>query len=299
MGAGILYGVDGAMFRIGAVAVAIWIFFSPDAFSQREFRWKFRTGDTKNVEMTQEILHESNGKRAQTHQDLWLRWEVKDVANDGTAAIDQSVRRMKMSVADKLLIDTEDPEPQENDTPIAARMRSLMRVRFTAQTAPRGEILKVQFEPEILDRLRDQLGLDEKTVRNTFAQESLLFPNRALDVGATWTSTTLNTIDGIGEVTTTTTYHYVGDEEIDGRELSKFKITPAFQLSDAARALAKQEGNSTVWFDYERGQLVRAESNQRFEIKKKDGNAETLQRNSVKTTLRFLDGDGENGSAKK
>lgn len=287
------------MSRVGALAFAIWISFSSAAFSQREFRWKFRAGDAKNVEMTQEITVESNGKRTQTLQTISLRWEVKEVAKDGTAAIDQSVCRMKWSVGDKLLIDTDDPEPQENDTPVAARMRSLMRVRFTAQTAPRGEILNVQFEPEVLDRLRDQLGLDEKTVRNTFAQESLLFPIRALDVGATWTSTTLNTIDGIGEVTTTTTYHYVGDEEIDGRELSKFKITPAFQLSDAARALAKQEGDSTLWFDYERGQLVRAESVQRFEIKKKDGNAESLQRNSVKTTLRFLDGDEDSTNAKK
>lgn len=292
-------GVNGLMFRIWIAAIPVWLSFSTLGFAQAEFRWKFRPGETKTVEMKQEIVHELNGQRTETIQTLRLRWHVGKVAEDGTADVEQSVLRLKMSLAGKPLIDTDDPEPQEDDTPVAARLRSLMRVRFTAETTPRGEIVHVRFEPEILDRLRDQLGLDEKTVRETFAQESLLFPIRALDVGATWTSTAQKTLEGIGDVITTTIYQYVGDEDIDGVTLSKFKITPSFQLSESARALAKQEGDSTLWFNHERGELVRSVSNQLFEIKKKDGNAETVQRNSVKTSLEFFDAKPDEGASGK
>jgi hypothetical protein len=237
--------------------------------------------------MTQEIVHEWNGEKTETVQSMVLRWHVKEVAEDGTASIEQSVRRLKMSIGDRILIDTANAEPEENDSPIAARLRAIMRVRFTAQTTPRGEILQVQFDPEVLDRLRDQLGLDEKTVQSTFAKESLLFPIRAVDVGGTWTSTTRSTLDGVGEIITSTTYQYVGDESVNGVNLSKFKITPAFQLSDESRALVKQEGDSTLWFDYEQGQLIRMVSHQQFEIKKVQGDSPSMQKNSVRTTLQF------------
>jgi hypothetical protein len=137
--------------------------------------------------------------------------------------------------------------------------------------------------------LRDQLGLDEKTVQQTFAQETILFPIRPLDVGATWSSTTQSPIEGLGEISTTTTYQYVGDEKIEGVTLSKFKITPAFQINESSRALAKQEGDSTLWFDRERGLMVRGISNQVFEIKKKEQTGESVQKNSVKTTIQFSD----------
>lgn len=277
------------MFRLGITVVAVWLSLAAPAFSQVEFRWKFREGDTKNMEMTQEIVHELNGKRTETAQTLWLRWHVKKVDEKGLADVEQSVRRMKMAVDSQVVIDTDDPEPQENDTPIAARLRSLMRVRFIAETTPRGEIIDVQFDPEVLDRLRDQLGLNETTVRQTFTQESLLFPGRPLDVGATWSSTAVTPIEGIGEITTTTTYQYVGDDTIDGAKLSKFKVTPAFQINETARALVRQEGDSTLWFDRERGYLSRALSSQLFEMKKKDESGESVQKNTVKTTIEFSD----------
>jgi hypothetical protein len=161
-------------------------------------------------------------------------------------------------------------------------------------TTSRGEIIDVQFEPEILDRLKNQLGLDEETVRNTFTQESLEFPGRALDVGATWTSTSQTMIQGIGAVKTSTTYQYVGEETIDGVAVDKFKITPAFQLDDPSRALVKQEGGSTLWFDRQRGRMFRAISEQEFEIKPSDesavpGQKSLLQKNSVKTVVQYSD----------
>jgi hypothetical protein len=277
------------MFRLGITVVAAWLSLAVPAFSQVEFCWKFREGDTKNMEMTQEIVHELNGKRTESAQTLWLRWHIKKVDEKGLAEVEQSVRRMKMAIDNQVVIDTDDPEPQENDTPIAARLRALMRVRFIAQTTPRGEIIDVQFDPEVLDSLRDQLGLNETTVRQTFTQESLLFPSRPLDVGATWSSTARPPIEGLGEITTTTTYQYVGDDTIDGTTLSKFKVTSAFQINETSRALARQEGDSTLWFDRERGYLTRGLSSQLFEIKKKDESGESVQSNMVKTTIEFTD----------
>jgi len=279
-------------FRSWPLVVLAWFSFATQGFSQQEFRWKFREGETRDMEMTQEIVHEMNEKRTETSQTMWLRWQIKKVDEQGTADVEQSVRRLKMSIDDKPVIDTDNPEPQEDDTPIAARLRALMRVRFTAETTSRGEIVGVQFEPEVLDRLRDQLGLDEKTIQQTFAQETILFPIRPLDVGATWSSTTQSLIDGLGEISTTTTYQYVGDEKTERVTLSKFKITPAFQINESSRALARQEGDSTLWFDRERGLMVRGISNQVFEIKRKDDkneNGESVQKNSVKTTIQFSD----------
>jgi hypothetical protein len=276
-------------FRLWPLVVLAWFSCATQGFSQQEFRWKFREGETRDMEMTQEIVHEMNEKRTETSQTMWLRWHIKKVDENGTANVEQSVRRLKMSVDNKPVIDTDNPEPQEDDSPIAARLRALMRVRFTAETTSRGEIIGVQFEPEVLDRLRDQLGLDEKTVQQTFAQETILFPIRPLDVGATWSSTTQSPIEGLGEISTTTTYQYVGDEKIEGVTLSKFKITPAFQINESSRALAKQEGDSTLWFDRERGLMVRGISSQVFEIKKKEQTGESVQKNSVKTTIQFSD----------
>lgn len=277
------------MFRIWPMVFGAWLGFASHGFSQEEFRWKFRDGETRNVEMTQETVHEINGKRTETAQTMWLRWHIKKVDENGTAEVEQSVRRLKMTVDNQLLIDSDDPEPQEEDSPVAARLRSLMRVRFTAETTARGEIIGIQFDPEVLDRLRDQLGLDEKTVQQTFAQEAILFPIRPLDVGSTWSSTARAPVEGLGDITTTTTYQYVGDETVDGITLSKFKITPAFQLNEASRALARQEGDSTLWFDRRRGLLVRGVSNQLFEIKKKEESRESVQKNTVKTTIEFSD----------
>jgi hypothetical protein len=285
------FGVHGLMLRFLIATAMVWFVVPSWGIAQVEFRWKFRPGDTRNVEMTQQIVHEFNGKRTETKQTLWLRWHVQSADEHGIAQVEQSVRRLSMAMNEQLLIDTDDPEPQEEDTPIASRLRSLMRVRFVAQTTPLGEIGMVQFEPEILDRLRDQLGLNETAVRQTFAQESLRFPDRPLDVGATWSSTATSTIEGLGEIETTTTYQYVGDETNDGRTLSRFKITPAFQLNETARALAWQEGDSTLWFDRERGLLVRVISHQVFELKKKEAAGDSVQKNDVKTTVEFTDSE--------
>jgi hypothetical protein len=268
--------------------------FAQLAFSQQEFRWKFREGDSWDVVMTQELVNELNGKRVETDQLLRLRWHIKEVYENGSAAVEQSVRHLRLRSGGQVLIDSGDSEPQETDAPITARLRSMLQVKFTAVTTSRGEIIDVQFDPEILERLRNQLGLDEETVRNTFTQESLQFPSRALDVGATWTSTSQTMIQGIGAVKTSTTYQYVGEEEIDGLSFDKFKITPAFQLDDPSRALVKQDGSSTLWFDRERGRMFRAISEQEFEIKRNDESADPgqksmQQKNVVKTVVQYSD----------
>lgn len=273
---------------------AMFLACSAPAFSQQEFRWKFREGETWQVAISQELTNETNGKRIETQQSLRLRWHVKEVYENGSAAVEQSVLHLQLKSGGQTLIDSDDPEPQESDTPITARLRSLLRVKFVAETTSRGEIIDVQFEPEILETLRNQLGLDEDTVRATFAQESLEFPARALDAGATWTSTSQTMIQGVGPVRTFTTYQYVGKEEVDGLPLDKFKITPSFQMDDPNRSLVKQDGGSTLWFDRERGRMHRAVSQQEFEIQRSEENgsaatAKLVQKNSVKTTVEYSD----------
>lgn len=260
---------------------------APPLRAQTEFRWKFQEGDAWDVRMTQEVANEMNGKKTDVVQELTLRWTIKSVLENGNASIEQSVRALKSSSGGKLLLDAEDAEPQESDLPAAARLRTLMRVRFTAETTPRGEIVDVLFDPEVVDRLRDQLGLDEDTVRQSFAQESLSFPSQAIDVGFTWVVTSKTPVQGVGFVNTSTTYQYVGSETIDGKSLDKFKVTPSFQLDDDARAMVQQEGSGTIWFDRELGRIHRSETKQSFEWKRELNGKPISQKNEVTTRVQF------------
>jgi hypothetical protein len=268
-----------------AVCSALWV--APLAIGQQEFRWKFTEGAAWDALMTQELVNESNGKTTQSSQELTLRWTIKNVLEDGTAEIEQSARRLVFRMGDRVIIDAEQSDADNGDSPAASRLRTLLKVRFVTQTSPRGRTLQLRFEPEVLEQLRDQLGLDEATIRQTFSQESLVFPEAPLDVGSTWTAKSQTPVPGFGMVKTFTTFQYVGPETLEGRQVDKFKVSPSFQLEDADRSMSRQEGSGTIWFDRELGRIARAESLQEFELNKDNAGKPMAQKNTVKTTFRF------------
>ncbi len=254
------------------------------------FRWKFRQGESWDVQMTQEFSTVLQSKTVRTSQELMLQWDVLKVLEDGSAEIEQSLKRLVVREGDKVLLDADRAESPANDSILGQRLRALLKVRFVTRMSARGEILEVRIEDSMKEWLRDRLGLDESTVQQTFSQENLAFPTQPLDVGASWTSSSQSPVPGLGTMQCATTFQYVGPETIQGQPLDKFKTSPAFRLEDPKRTLLRQEGSGSIWFDRDRGRIDHAESTQTFDIRLNDSDSTSEpQSNTVTATIRFSD----------
>jgi len=275
--------------RCVATAFLVLIPMASSAWAQSGLQWKFREGDTWQVRMTQELTSVVNEKTSQVTQEFELEWHIRSVNQEGVAEIEQSAKRIVLRDRENVLVDAVDSEPQPEDAPMAKRIRALLKVRFVTLTSPMGEILEVRIDDDVKAWLTEQLGMDEETARQMFAQEILSFPDHPIDVGATWTVATQSSAKGLGNVKNSSTYQYVGPDTLQGKKLERFKYSPAFQLDDNARELVRQEGAGTIWFDRERGRVVRSESNQEYELQRLNTQPQVRQKNTVKTIFEFLD----------
>ena len=95
---------------------------------------------------------------------------------------------------------------------------------------------------------------------------SVTFPKAAPKIGEPWTVQSSLQQDRI-KLLLTSSYQLVGKEMVEGRELSKIKMSTAFQLDPSSNAkLVSQNALGVIWFDPVLGKVTHSENHQEIGI---------------------------------
>ena len=143
---------------------------------------------------------------------------------------------------------------------------------FTFVQSPRGEILKVNGLTDLMAGVvkDNPLGrqfaseLSDEGMKANLIGFYIPFPEKALKPGESWEVPHDMKLPGVGRLIGTTTYTYVGREEVDGRKLARFTESSEASIeieleADGAEftgSLDASESTATMLFDPEKGRLV-------------------------------------------
>src|SRR5690606_30029811 len=101
-------------------------------------------------------------------------------------------------------------------------------------------------------------------------QSSLEFPEKAVQPGDAWTSTTKLGTVLLGRQSATRTYTYAGQETVEGRTLERINIRDRVDFAESMGAVQMKVNEQTseghLLFDNERGGLVRLETESRYDV---------------------------------
>ena len=248
---------------------------SPSCWAQKTLAWKFKKDGVTNVVVEQDTSMQleiaggsvSTPNQTQTTQATNITWTVKEVTQDGLAAIEQKINRVQLDVKSSLgnfTIDTNNNQPLSGMAEAMAKgIRPLAGSRFVVKTKPNGEVAEVIIPKEVSDRLND---LGTAGLKEIAANASLKFPLKPIDVGENWQSQYELEMPPFGKLIVSTTYQYLGEEIVSGKKLDRIKATTAVKVSDdsgnSGLKLKSQESGGMIWFDNMRGGIDHSEFTQ-------------------------------------
>ncbi|MFO0904707.1 MAG: hypothetical protein U0939_17000 [Pirellulales bacterium] len=240
-------------------------------------RWKFKTGERLQLDWSQRSETESTVGdkpwRLVVESQLGLVWNVTNVAEDGTATITQSIRRLKVRVdlppADPLEFDSEAlGKPTGDEQALADSLRPLIGPAWTLELGARGDLRKAEASPELTAAFA-QAGVNGRLRQwfSTTEQGGFLkalfvaLPEGAVEPGASWESRS-ETKSSLGPVAVQMTYKLRGPETRDDRPLQIVDVVGQVKLGDQAagagarRTLKSQKMEGELAFDAAAGRLT-------------------------------------------
>ena len=276
--------------RTGARFVAATLFVAALAWSAGANRavaqqaaplqWKFAAGETLHYRMTQNMkMGMVMGERemgSTMRQDIDMSWAVKEVADDGSASLEQKIDRMRMKMdmaGNSMEYDSASTAPPQGMAAMVAPvMKELTKAAFDVKMTPRGQVSEVQVPASLLDALKNSQGaammgelLSEKGFKQMIEKGSLVLPEKLAE-GTTWNTEVKIENPMFGSQIVTTTYAYKGSREVDGRTMEVFepKLTMNFAggaNSPATLKVSKQDSSGEILFDREAGRLASSKIN--------------------------------------
>ncbi len=246
-------------------------------WAQKTLAWKFKKDGVTQVLVEQdtslqlEIPGATSTNQTQTIQATNITWTVKELAPDGVASIEQMINRVQLEVkstAGNFVIDTNNSQPLGGLAESMAKgIRPLAGCRFVVKTKPSGEVADVIIPTEVAKGLNE---LSTAGLREIAANGSLKFPSKAIGVGENWPSQYNLDMPPFGKLVVTTTYQYLGEEIVNGKNLDRIKATTAVKAADGASnsrlKLKSQEASGMIWFDNTRGSIDHSEFKQEMSM---------------------------------
>jgi hypothetical protein len=247
-------------------------------------RWKFSTGDSSKYTMTMTMRQEVtvNGMVIKTLMDQVVdyTWAIGSVNSDGTAAMSQTIDRVRMEVksaqgaqGQTLKYDSADKEaPTGLGAQLAPMMEALVGKAMTMRVTPRGEISDFKVPEEMLAGFKkgpgmEQLGgiFSEQGLKQMASQGMLKFPEEEVATGDSWNTSVEIPNPILGTQKVVSAYTYAGTENVDGQQLDKIelKLDMKFEVpkdSPNQVDLKDQKTNGKIHFDNAMGRLIDAEN---------------------------------------
>jgi hypothetical protein len=127
-----------------------------------------------------------------------MSWQIKGVANDGTADMVQTIDRIKfqmMAPGANLEADTADAQDAPGPTQAVSKLfRAMVGSPFTMKVTPRGEFRDFNVPPKLVEAFKDAgpagaMFGSEESLKNMCGQSMLVFPEAAISEGKSWKDT--------------------------------------------------------------------------------------------------------------
>ncbi|MEO6810989.1 MAG: DUF6263 family protein [Isosphaeraceae bacterium] len=308
------------------------------ASADAPLRWKFAKGQTLSYTMSEssvktiEILGkqpdpnapndagkaESQPKKFQTTltQTIDMTWTVQDVEPDGSARMNQTINRIRLSsetpFGGKLSIDTNDKGEPKN--PAAIGLMPILRATVGAPVAVtmsnRGEIRDVTLPPDLLASLKDTgpagaaAGslISEDALRKAMSRGSLILPETAVAKGASWTvNAALPAPFGTMSMTSTYTDQGAANRGETAVERIGVKVEHEIKPKEEAPVQAKiltQDGQGTIDFDAKSGRLAGSKVVLKVKLALNAMGVEATEDNQTTVTMEPTKASGEANPAK-
>ncbi len=277
-------------------------------------RWKFKPGETLRYSMDQKTVTTAKlpGGQELTNtlmQTLELSWSVKEVRDDGTAELVQTIERV-VDKADGPLgkFEYDSKSGQEPQGPIAASrvplFKAIVGAPITFKMNAQGEPSDVKV-PEKLTRSLREAGpaaaaasqlFSEEGLKSLILQTTLVVPKEDLAQGKTWNRQTIETMPAIGTLILDTTFTYQGTDTQNGQKVEKIDQATKIDLQPAADAgntnfplkVKSQDSQGVVHFDSDTGHLVDSQMNEKVELSASIMNMEITQVTETSTVRKLV-----------
>lgn len=247
-----------------------------DAQADTKLRWQFKPGEKLgyelNMDMTQNMNIADMAIKVTMVQRMGMTWDVKEVADDGTATMTQTMDRIRMDMnpgggQKPIQYDSQNERQAEGAEMLAPIFDAMVGKPMTMKITPQGEIKDLKISPEMLAGLKGsampQLSsmFSEEGMKQMISRGMLSFPAEPVTVGKTWDSTAEMSNPILGKQILGFHYEYAGQEKRDGRTLDKIapSFTIKFEPSPDAQAQVNVKDQSTkgaIYFDNAAGRLV-------------------------------------------
>jgi hypothetical protein len=254
-------------------------------------RWKFKSGDKLNYVMERT----AEGKLNLSGADIEFKatmifdttWNVKSVADDGTANIEQTVDRVQINMSSPLggSLEYDSANPTAPDSPIWAQMEpmfgGMMGDTFKWKVSSQGKVADVELTKKLNELFATQkqggnrqqgFGIgnnmfSDKGIKEFIEKSVLPLPAEAPGQNVSWKQHFDNPIRGIGTQMQDTTYSFTGSETLDGKSVLKIASSTelTFEPADNAQAdleITSQESKATFYFDPAAGHMIKSTSMQ-------------------------------------
>lgn len=251
------------------------------ALAQSTLRWKFQEGQTLQVRCVQETdtVMIVNNRRITVaiENQMEMQWEVKKVAEDGSADLEQTFKRlqMKMQTASAPPIQY-DSEAKEQSSPaaemVAEHIQPVLAQACSIRINSRGEIQEVKLPPELTKALT---GDEAKTWKSPFTKEGLektlrqvavVLPEAAISKGDSWDQR--RDIDSpLGRVQLNSKYTYHDSVKQDDRALEELRLTSELKFltpPPGGLKLVDQQTTGKLLFDAAAGRLASSQTEQKM-----------------------------------
>ena len=254
--------------------------------------WKFKDGQQMQYVMERGVEGKMSLSGAAIEFKMSMTfdttWNVKSVAKDGSAVVEQTVDRIQIKM-DSPLGGSMDYDSKSEKKPEAGpvwamlqpMVEGLLGQPIKSKITPLGQVSDIQFSEKMTEAFKKQqvgqnrqagMGIggnafSERGVKELITKSVLPLPETG-GKDATWTQAFENPIPGIGKQTAETTYSFAGDETIDGKKATKIVgITElTFEPEENPRAeleIVEQEAKATFFFDAAAGQLIKSSGTQK------------------------------------
>lgn len=305
-----------------AACVAVVALCGPAQAQSTDLKWNLSEGDQFEVTLTQNSNSETKVDARETTVDststIQMDWEVRSVADNGDATIEQSLRAVKLSVtgftrkkkgatASPLLtvrFDTAAPAGATKESKkLMNQVQPLLGLKFDVVMSPSGQIKQVDVPPELaaqLEKMPDTQKLralfSEQGLADIMGAAAVVIP-KDLAQGDSW-SVESTPVTEMGTFERKRTYTFVGEKTISGTRMAEFSVDVSLEPKAAEPDQASNtglesklidfSGTGVLMLDVDEGFFATSRNENRIHTEKpyREKTIETVATNLVETTVK-------------
>jgi len=237
----------------------------------------YRFEMTLDQNMTMELGAMGTQKTGNT-MSLEYSYEVSDVADDGTTTIESKYERISAVVramGNEIIYDTGDEGSPGEDNPLAM-LEDLIDKKLSFKVSPQGRVLEVDGFGELFEEMRAKVaddpnssnlvgmveaGFDEDALKTMCQQGLVIFSDKPVGKGDTWTSNLEVSNPAMGAIDAKATYDVRGPVTRGEKKTTELGMSMTMSFGDDSPLLNQlrdsfaQQGMSAE-LDWELGEVT-------------------------------------------